>query len=283
MAPRQYSFQFGRVSIVAGQLTDKTDFFDTVFEVNKLVADRFNKFLFLDVQKLNFNSEVFYVGRLVKYKAIEEEVVIEDTRAIGLSTVDDAVVAKPEFVLHPYSGIIAFRPIPSRFSAAQFRLKFAQLVEASFDNFFISAKVESINEDLGVQEQFRKFRTILSINIKLHPSNPHNRDLWERIDNEIKDLGATEYEQNVVGGPSGLNKEKIKQGDLFLGIIMASDGYGHASIDGLLDDGRHVTVTTADNPTETKTSLDGDPEHLIEQLYRTFKSVWSRTNNGLKD
>lgn len=283
MAPRQYSFQFGRVSIIGRQIEDKAEFYDSVFSVNIPVSDRFNKFLFLNVEKLSYNQETFYVGRLVKYKTIEEEVVIEDSRIIGLSTVDDAVVAKPEFVLHPSSGIIAFRPIPSRLSAGQFREKFARLVEASFENFFISTRVEAVNEDFEIQEQFRRFRTILSINIELHPSNPHNRDLWERIDNEIKELGAVEYQQKLVGGPTGLNKAKVEQDEIYLGIIMASDGYGHASIDGVLEDGRRVTVTTADNPTETKTTIDGNHEHLIGQLIRTFQLVWKRTRNESKD
>jgi hypothetical protein len=277
MAPRQYSFQFARVSIIGRQITTKEVFFDNLFAVNKQVSGRDNKYMFLDVQKVIYNQEIFYAGRLVKYKARDEEVVIEDSRAIGLSTIEDAVVAKPEFILHAYSGIIAFRPVPSRFSAIQFREKFARLVEASFDNFFISTKVETVNEDFEIQEQFRRFRTIHSITVEIHPSNPHNRDLWERIDNEIKELDATEYQQRLIGGLSGLNKEKVEQSDIFLGIMMASDGYGHASIDGVLEDGRRITVTTADNPTEAKTTIDGDPEHLIKQLIRTFQLVWKRT------
>ena len=106
----------------------------------------------------------------------------------------------------------------------------------------------------------------------------------ETCHEEIKALGAAEYQQQVDSTEGGsLNKERVEQSDLFAGIIMASDGYGFASIDGTLDDGRNMKVTTADNPTEVKTTLDGDLEHLIRQLVSTFQSIRERTKNDPKD
>jgi len=284
MAPRLYTFQFGRVLVVGRSVTDKAEFFSKVFSVKRPVSDQFNKFLFLDVQSLSINQETFFVGKLVKYKAKEEDVVIEDDSALGTSIVENAVVAQPEFVLHPFTGIIAFRSMPSLFSPRQFRDKFARLVEASFDNFFINTKVEAVNEEFEIQEQFKRLRSIKHISVDLHPSNPHNRDLWKHVDEEIKSYGAVEYLQQLIAPNDGsLSKEKLEQSDIFAGIIMASDGYGYASIEGVLEDGQRVKVTTADNPTEAKTNIDGDNEHLVNQLIRTFQTVWKRTKHELKD
>lgn len=284
MASRLYTFQFGRVLIVGRQVDNKSDFFNTVFLAKKPVTDQFNKYLFLDVQSLSINQETFFAGKLVKYKAKEEDIVIEDSSALGISIVDNAVVAQPEFVLHPYTGIIAFRSMPSLFSPRQFRNKFALLVEASLDNFFISTKVEAVNEELNIQEQLDKFRLINRISMDLHPSNPHNGDLWKQIDEKIKAYGAGEYKQELKAPEGGgLNIEKIHDSDVYAGLVMAADGYGYAEAEGVLEDGRRVKVTTADNPTEAKTTIDGNSEHLINQLVRTFKSVWKRTQHEAKN
>jgi hypothetical protein len=62
-----YSFQFGRVSIISGLALEKIEFYETVFKVNIPVSDQYNKFLFLDIQKITqrffckFESEILIV------------------------------------------------------------------------------------------------------------------------------------------------------------------------------------------------------------------------------
>lgn len=68
MAPRLYTFQFGRVLIVGRQVIDKNAFFATAFSAREPVSDRYNKFVFLDVQSLNVNQETFFVGKLVHHQ-----------------------------------------------------------------------------------------------------------------------------------------------------------------------------------------------------------------------
>lgn len=282
MASKLFTFHFSRVSIIGREITDKSNFYLEIFSKNKPISDRFNKYLFLGTHEYLFDQEIFYVGLLVKYKAIKEEIVNEDSHDLNLSTIEDAVLAKPEFVLHPNTGVLAFRPIPSRFSANQFRDKFAKLIEATFDNFFISTKVETINEDFQFQEQFKRLRKIYRINLSLHPSNPNYAELWKPVDKGIKELEAIEYKQELIGGLNGLNKVKIEEGDIYSGLLMASDGYGLATIDGEVEDGRHISVSTSDNPTVAKIPLIDEPENLIQRLYRTFQLVWKRTKNEQK-
>jgi len=118
----------------------------------------------------------------------------------------------------------------------------------------------------------------------LHPSNPHNADIWKHIDEEIKEFGAAEFHQQLKAPDDGsLNKAKLRESNVFKGLVMASDGYGFASVEGILEDGQRVKVTTADNPTVAKTTLDGNNEHLVKQLVKTFQSVWKRTKNGDKE
>ena len=186
MAPHLYTFQFGRVLLVGRSIMDKADFYKSVFAVKRPYSDQFNKYMFVDVQSLSYNQETYFVGQLVKYKAKEEDVVIEDSSEIGTKIIDNAVIAPSEFVLHSFSGIVAFRSMPSLFSPKQFRDKFARLVEASLDNFFISAKVEAINEEFDIQEQFKRFRSIRCIKVDLHPSNPHNSDLWKHVMKKLR-------------------------------------------------------------------------------------------------
>jgi len=284
MSPRLYTFQFGRVLLITGSgLEEKRELYSEVFSKPHPVSDFYNKYVFFDVQEIPIDQDSFIVGKLIKYKTKLENVVIEDS-ALGTSQVEDAIVAQPEFVLHPYTGIVAFRVMPGKFNASQFKNKFARLIEAAFDNFFISAKVETVNEELKIEEQFNLFTSLHSICLELHPSNPHNNDLWREIDDKIKALGAVEYNQQVVA-PEGrsLNKEEVANSEIYAGIIMASDGYGHASIEGIQENGRRVKVTTDDNPIETKTHLDGEPEHLVKQLTQTFKMVWDRVKNEHKD
>jgi hypothetical protein len=42
-------------------------------------------------------------------------------------------------------------------------------------------------------------------------------------------------------------------------------------------------VSAAQAKIETKTHLDGEPEHLVKQLTQTFKMVWDRVKNEHKD
>lgn len=268
-------YQFARLNLL-GQWDDKHVFVSDALASGATESKGKFKYGFFDLEEVELESEMFAFGRLVKYKPLlEGETVDERLHQVVEGGLPQGVVAKSEFLLHYDSDVIAYRPVASRLSPAQFREMAAKLIELAHDRFFVSAEVQSIDEGFEIEEAIREFEEITKVSLDLHPSNPSNREVWERIDRRLTELGAIRMWQTLIARQGGFDRTTFFDDDVYRGLMMAADGYGSGLIQGTVD-GSQVTISTEDSPVKQEVRPSEHPDDLLGQLMRTFRRIWER-------
>ena len=281
MPSRVQTFHFGRLNLI-GVWDDKRKFVYDTLKIDIVEVRGKFKYGFFGVEEISFDGEVFVFGRLVKYKPLlEGETVNEDKHELTGGGLPDGVVAKSEFFLNYRTGVVAYKPVANMLSANQFRELFAALIEAAHHNFFIDAEVESIDENLVIEEALSTFKSVKRISIDLHPTNPSNREIYRRLDERLHRLKANRLKQTIEANKGGFDRSALKEDDTYRGLFMAIDGYGKGSIQGETQDGRSVTINTDDSPVTKAVAPSEAPSEVLSQLMPTFRRIWGRmANNG---
>lgn len=281
MPARIQIFYFGRLNLI-GVWENKRKFVYDALNTDVVEIRGKFKYGFFDVEELDLDGEPFVFGRLVKYKPLlEGEIVNEDKHELTGGGLPDGVVAKSEFFLNYRTGVVSYRPISNRLSANQFRELFAALIEAAHHNFFVDAEVESIDEDLVIEEALSTFKSVNRISVDLHPTNPSNREIYRRLDERLRRLRANRLKQTIESYEGGLDRSELKEDDTYRGLLMAVDGYGKGAIRGETQEGRKVTIYTDDSPVTKEIAPSETPSEVLYQLMPTFRRIWERmANNG---
>jgi hypothetical protein len=234
------------------------------------------KYGFFDPQELEFNSEKFVYCKLVKYKSrLEGEIVDERTHKVLEGGLDLGVVARSDYYLDILTGVIAFHPIDKRLSERQFRAMFARLFEAANHEFFIQAQIDLIDEPFKIQEAIQRFQMVNRISFDIHPTNPSASEIYRRLDERLKKLHAERIRTEIIAKEGGLNQEALSRDDASRAIAMAKDGYGKASVKGIVDN-RNVTLTTGESPITKKVLMSGSPIDVLNQLFPIFLQIRAR-------
>ncbi|NJR54409.1 MAG: hypothetical protein HC768_07210 [Acaryochloris sp. CRU_2_0] len=218
-------------------------------------------------------------GFLVKYRPLDpEQFVNTETREIEEQEIRNRITAKLRFFLHIRTGIIAYQVV-SQINEKSFRENFAKLLEASYNNLFIDAEVQAINQEESFFEAVKSFDSIAKVSIYLHPSNPSSRDIWKRVDERFKNLGLESYTEVYKLKADRSNLDIEGDEEINSKLHMASDGYGKAKVRGKKD-GEYETVTTGDNPieAEVENSVENTerPQEILKQILPTFRSLFNR-------
>lgn len=285
MAVRNVKYIFGRFNIIA-IYDNKREFMRQGFQGGQIIQSRGSGWGFFEVNPIEDESGYWFEGYLVKYKPeTEEEKVVLETRQIEDEAVRDRVIAKSRFFIHVDSGIIAYRPISNQISERQFAYNFADVFRENHEFFFGNAELLSINEEYAILDMLPRFARIQEVRVSLHPSNPSNRDMWQRTAERLKRLKASNYQENIEANPNGDGLNVVEDEETTGKIAMAVDGYGKASVLGMLD-GDQVTVSTEDNPVKVHAPNDKADTHdifrVILQTYRTVKARFMVVSSGFR-
>lgn len=271
----KHKYYFGRVDIFSAKDNNR-EIISRALMSNRVSVFRRFKYGFFDANEITFKNHDFISGVLVKFKQVyEKEVVDESIHQVVDGGLQDGVVAKAAFYLDYRSKVIAYRPILNQISAKQFCYIFSRLIEQFNDELFVRCYVESINESMKIEDAINKFEVINRIGVEVHPTNPHNRELYQNIDNRLKVLEADSYKQEISGGANGLNKQKIVEDDSYKGLIMASDGYGKGFVEGIVN-GEKMVVNTYDSPEICEVNDVDSLEGFLRQLFKRFEKIWNR-------
>ncbi|MGD0753186.1 MAG: hypothetical protein ABSA23_17495 [Anaerolineales bacterium] len=193
-AAQTQTYFFGRINIISN-FSDKKQLFFQAFSANKFHMKGEYKYGFFAVEEMESD---FSYGLLVKYKPmLEGETVDEKIHQIKEGGLPDGVVAKSDFFLHIPSSVIAYRPITNKVSPGQFRDTFGKLIELGHERFFVSAKFESIDEEIRIEEALKKFDHIYMVTFDIHPTNPSNRDTYKSLDEKLKRLNADKMKETL--------------------------------------------------------------------------------------
>jgi len=232
---------------------------------------------FLRVEPLEAPSAGYVTGYLAKYRPLtDEEVAVPATQDLAEQTIENRVSAKSRFFLHIASGLIAYHPVGSLITRDQFRRRFSEVFETSKGGFFVSAEIQSIQEEETLQEAIKALSVVRSVRIYLHPSNPRLRDVWRRTDERLRELHAADYQEHFHSDSSGDGLRIVHDADINSKVAMAQDGYGRVTVTGLKD-GEELSVSTDDNPTNALGPADdAAPEQVLEILEKLFLRILAR-------
>lgn len=266
------TYLFGRLNLVA-PYQDKLEYLMQLMNSRKYLRKRDYEWGFFDIELLPVDNHKFIFGHLCKYRPSDsEEVVDKNTGRIGAQFVIDHLHAKSPFFLHVSSGLLAFHPVPNQIRPNTFRRMFAKLLMHAQDNIFIQADVQMVHQEYEIFKAIRRFERIISIQIVLHPSNPSNRERWRRTNERLHKLKAHTFKQEYTN-PDGLNIDE--DDEVYGDIIMASDGYGKATVRGIMN-GKDTTASTEQTPVKGEAPSDGPRKSILEHLLDTFKDIWDR-------
>lgn len=179
--------------------------------------------------------------------------------------------------MHVQSGLVAYY-LRSGISQKQFKERFEELFEKSYDDFFVDVTIQDIEDQYDFFARIEKLQKVLKVEISLHPSNPSNHDRWKSIDERIKGIGADRYKEiyEAKEGSGGLNIKRDE--DFNSKAHMAQDGYGKTKVVGLVNDEK-ITISTGEKPLTATAPAEAEKKTVLSSLLPTFKNIFGRTPN----
>jgi len=278
MTSRDSKYYFGRLNIISAYEEEKKSFLERGLNSGVLIPERNYTWGFFEVESVLEEGD-FLSGFLVKYRPLDPEQFVNiETREIEEQDIRNRIRAKSRFFLHVTTGIIAYQSV-TEINEKSFRENFAKLLEASYDNLFIDAEIQSINQEESFFESIKRFDSVAKVSIYLHPSNPSSRNLWKRVDERFKNLGLESYTEIYKLKEDRRNLDIEGDEEINSKLHMASDGYGKAKVRGKKD-GEYETITTGDNPIEAEVENSVEnaepPQEILKQILPTFRSLFNR-------
>jgi hypothetical protein len=224
----------------------KKNFIKNTLNGINTITIRQNIWSFAGFRVIQKSDEDYIYAHLVKYKEdFIEEVLNISTREIENEIIENHIDASSTFFLHCNSNIVAYK-IKGRIGNTQFRNMFSQVFKMNAHNgFFTEVELLPIDENHIFSERLKRLEEVQKISFRLHPCNPHWRDNWDDINDDINSMNASDYSgQYISHKPNGLNINHILNNKrLSDQIDMANDGYGEIKAIGKLN-GKKTSINT---------------------------------------
>jgi hypothetical protein len=276
MPQRQIRYYFGRLNIITLR-EDKERLLTEGLQADAITRSRGLLWGFFEVQTLPSDIGEFICGYVAKFRPLStDEIALPETHQFDSRTVTNRVTAKARFFLHTPSHIIAYHPFGREISRSVFANRFKELLESNLGRFFVEAEILPIDEERRIRDAMRSLTKISSIHVRLHPSNPSNREVWKSVDERLRRMHVGSYRENY---DSSSSSEGLNTGDdteISSKIAMAEDGYGTVYITGEAD-GKRKTISTRDTPVVANAPTDEVPPGIVwEHLAETVRQILER-------
>jgi len=281
MGKREVKYYFGRFNLIAQYIETKEKFlYNGLIKGNEINIGNY-KWGFYNIEEINFESDKYICGYLVKYNPKkEEEVVDQSSHKLTLEEISDSVKAKSRFFLHIHSGLISFHPISNQISVDQFINNFSKIFMQAHDNFFVNAEIQIISNRFKILKMLDEFSKIQKIYIVLHPSNPSNSEVWKNVDKKMKDLELAKYQEQYDIKHDKSGEEIRKDENIRAKLTMAEDGYGKGEVTGEINN-EIKTISTEDNPvTDTAPGDNINVIFVLKSLYNTIQNIFERFDSN---
>lgn len=278
MSPRTRQYLFGRV-IAYGRSESKSELLSTLLTSSAELIPETGDFGWgiFQVRFLEGESDGFATGYLTKFSLAEAaERVDRETRTFTVEEMHDHTRAKARFFLHLRSGLIAYHRAGGDITDRRFRRVFAGLLEETYEDLFIEAFVQPIMEPGDFFRKLDRFETVSRVRFSLHPTNPNFRPEYASLDKKMKRIRAERYTEEYVATPN--TSLKANDPHVEAGLLMASDGYGSGTVEGILD-GELRSIRTGDSPETIAVPItEEDPPSVLEKwLKAMFDRIRRRT------
>lgn len=273
---RRGRYYLGRV-LKLGRL-DKNLLINAIFRPAIITAKDY-RWTITDVSEDVIDGTYYVFGKLSKY-TLEGHVTMVDSDAKSLvdSPTPNLLLATSPFVYLPdYSGI-AYLHVWDGIQQDIFRKRFKQIIELTYDNFFVDCQIEPITDYRTFVKRISRITSFREISAKIHPPNPLFGRLWEKLEKYVKKRNAQEINiKEIKEDGAGIQTNLVPLIDSILknpnyipevapdiadaAILMAADGYGTGKITGE-EDGSIVTIKTGDNQKSFLFSKEPAPKEL---------------------
>src|SRR5258708_4185795 len=253
MAGREVRYYFGRLNLIA-QRQDKEKLLLEGVQGEQITIHRGLSWGFFDVSTVTTDLGTFICGFLARFRPLsKEEIAVPETHQIDRGMVANRVSAKARFFLHGESHIVAYHPFGRDISRSVFVNRFKELFEVNSGGFFIEAEILPIDEEQRIRTAMRTMQNISSIHVKLHPSNPSNRDVWKSVDERLRRMQCGSYKEHYDSDASSEGLKVSEDSEINRKIAMAEDGYGTVYVVGEVN-GRRRTISNRDMPVVAEAS-----------------------------
>ena len=235
-------------------------------------------------------DQPFIFAKLAKFSHDGYVAVVDTSTKSEIEAITpNLILASTPFVYLPqYSGI-AYMHLWNGVERDVFARRFKEIIEATYDNFFVECSVEPIADYKAFNAKLMRLNRIRELSATVHPPNPLFGRLWGSLNNYIKDRNASEVsvretQNEGVGLITKLKKivESIlidphyePDGEISIAdaaMLMAADGYGVGKVVGD-SDGEEVIIRTIDTQQSFRFLKDPQPEELAKETEKHFFSI----------
>ncbi|HEM8498332.1 hypothetical protein [Burkholderia multivorans] len=233
-------------------------------------------------------SRPFLFGKLSKFSDEGHVKLVDTKRRSEVDAIaENLLIASANFVYLPqYSGL-AYMHVWNHIEADTFARRFKEIIEATYDNFFVGCCVEAISDYRSFGVKLRGLDRIHELSARVHPPNPLFGRLWGSLNDYVAQRNASEVSvRETQDSRNGLvskiselvsrileNPEYQPEFDVAIGdaaILMAADGYGSGRVVGE-QDGEEVTIRTSDAQKTFLFSKEPKPADLADEAEKHFQ------------
>lgn len=243
-----------------------------------------------DVIDQRYEEYPYVFGILSKYaKNGHAKVIDEEKRSQVDADVPNLLEASSPFIYLPNCSGIAFLHVWNGIQEDAFIRRFKSIIEAAFNNFFVTCDVELISDYRAFTSRLKKMSQFTEFSATVCPPNPLFGRLWGSLNDYIASRNASEVTiKEQTSKPDGLKSQIIELMDKIsespeyepevspvigdAAILMAADGYGKGKVVGL-EKGDEVVVKTSDARISFLHSKEPNPKDLALQAKAQFDKI----------
>lgn len=230
----------------------------------------------------------FIFGRLSKFSDEGHVKLVDIKNRHEIDAIaQNLLIASANFVYLPnYSGL-AYMHVWNHVEADVFARRFKEIIEATYENFFVGCSVEAISDYRTFGVKLQGLERIRELSARVHPPNPLFGRLWGSLNSYVAQRNASEITvKETQDSGAGLatkiaelvvrileNSNYQPDFDVAIGdaaVLMAADGYGSGRVVGE-QDGEDVTIRTSDAQKTFLFSKEPVPDDLAEEVEKHFR------------
>lgn len=276
---RNGQFFLARIS-KAGRLTDRM-IGDALAQPAAVTAYKY-AWTITDFKKKRVGRIPYYYGKLAKYEPDAlVDIVDARTKQVLSRPEPNLAVATSPFVIVPSESVVSYLHVWNHIERHVFRQRLAEVIEASYQRFFVECSIDPIVDLRPFIERLSNLRKVTRIKATVHPPNPLFGPLWDSLKRYLDRRSAKTLTLNE-SSPESLktdlmshvNRIEAEEGGQLAeaepadvtdaAVLLAADGYGHATVIGQ-DGSAIVQVRTKDSVVSFKLPRDAPPSVLVKK------------------
>ncbi|HCG7127295.1 TPA: hypothetical protein NJ327_000008 [Vibrio parahaemolyticus] len=250
-----------------------------------------------DIEDCRTEELPYVFGKISKYAKDGHAKVIDEVNRSQVETdVPNLLEASSPFIYLPACSGIVFLHVWNGIQEDVFPRRFKSIIEAAFDNFFISCDIEPVSDYRAFTSRLKRLEQFTELSAKVYPPNPLFGRLWGSLNEYIGDRNASEVTVKEQSSKSGGIKSKLIElmdrimespnyepnavpaiGDA--AILMAADGYGRGKVVGI-EKGDEVVVKTSDTQKSFLHAKEPIPDELAIKTKVEFDKITKERDMG---